>query len=252
MATPRLIGTHHHVANSIIGGESSGEDAGSGFAGVIQNFINDSGGDLELGDVVVLKTAGDRFIDLTTSLADVNVQGVVAASGPFADGDETPVLVAGYHAFVKVTGAVARGDYLQTDTAPGTASVAADPAAGTFARVVSDDAAGFAACVVFDRLLSVSSVVAFLDLSDVPATYAGASEKGVAVNVGETGLEFVDLVKNFVDLGDVPSAYTGFANKAVSVKGDESGLEFTAFPSGKVQVVISIASASVGGHSYSP
>lgn len=34
---------------------------------------------------------------------------------------------------------------------------------------------------------------AFIDLSDAPASYAGEGGKAVAVNVGETGLEFVDF-----------------------------------------------------------
>jgi len=34
---------------------------------------------------------------------------------------------------------------------------------------------------------------AFIDLSDVPASYAGEGGRAVAVNLGETGLEFVDF-----------------------------------------------------------
>lgn len=45
----------------------------------------------------------------------------------------------------------------------------------------------------------------FIELGDTPLTYSTYSGYGVAVNSGETGLEFVQLVNNLIDLNDTPS-----------------------------------------------
>lgn len=71
----------------------------------------------------------------------------------------------------------------------------------------------------------------FIDLNDVPASYAGASGKYVAVKADESGLEFVDAsmgggVDNFLDLTDTPNDYTSQRGKLVAVNGAENALEF--------------------------
>jgi hypothetical protein len=50
--------------------------------------------------------------------------------------------------------------------------------------------------------------ISFLDLTDTPNTYAGSGGKAVAVNVGETGLEFID----FPDPPDVFTALDKWIN----------------------------------------
>jgi hypothetical protein len=190
MTSPRLVGTHHHYLTNLVG---PGTTPGEAIFGLVKDFVNNQGSSLALGDVVKLDTSGaDRVVKATT-LGDVGVIGVVADVGPFANGDETPVLISGYHAAVKITGAVAAGDYLQASNTDGTAESIAIPAAGTFARATAAGAAGIVKAIIFDRTLAASSVVDFTDLGDVPATYAGAGSKAVAVNAGATGLEFVSF-----------------------------------------------------------
>jgi hypothetical protein len=149
------IGTHYHVNSALIGPDSSGGE--TGISGLVRNFINNSGGDLELGDVVGIDTSGDDFVTLTNTPADMSVIGVVSGNGPFTNGSAVPVLVNGYHGFVKITGAIARGDYLQASSTPGVAEAVSPPDLGAFARVIKDDSAGTAACIVFDRSLGAGS-----------------------------------------------------------------------------------------------
>jgi len=72
----------------------------------------------------------------------------------------------------------------------------------------------------------------FVELDDVPTSYAGSAGKAVIVNGTETGLLFTTIsglvggVNFFTDLADVPSSYAGEANKVVAVKSTEDGLEF--------------------------
>lgn len=78
-----------------------------------------------------------------------------------------------------------------------------------------------------------SGVTAFIELSDVPHSYAGGTGDLVAVNGTEDGLEFVAfpfIPADFIDLGDVPNSYTGAGGQAVAVNAGETGLEFVAFP----------------------
>jgi hypothetical protein len=68
---------------------------------------------------------------------------------------------------------------------------------------------------------------AFTDLTDVPAAYTGAAGKLVSVNVGESGLTFIDHGPTaFTGLSDVPGNYTGAGLKGVRVKTTADGLEF--------------------------
>lgn len=128
------------VGNTIIGvlppgGGGTGYTTGSG--PTIQPFINNTGGALEDGDVVVLDPTGIRLINTTTTPADILAIGVVRdvrAVGPFAAAAETPVMLLGSNATVKVTGAVAAGDYLQTSASAGEAeSAGVTMAEGSFA-----------------------------------------------------------------------------------------------------------------------
>lgn len=72
------------------------------------------------------------------------------------------------------------------------------------------------------------SVSTFPDLNDTPANYTGAAGKVVAVNAGETALEFVTAssVNEFTDLDDTPSSLSGQGLKAVRVNSGETALEF--------------------------
>lgn len=114
---------------------------------VIQNFINNSGGNLVDGDVVVLDTTGARRITTTVTPQDVDVLGVVRdfrSTGPFLNAAETPVLLLGNMTGVKVNGAVAVGDYLvTTNSATRAKSVASDETqAGIFGIAETVNAAG--------------------------------------------------------------------------------------------------------------
>ena len=83
--------------------------------------------------------------------------------------------------------------------------------------------------------------VTFLGLVDTPSSYTGEGGQFVAVNIGETALEFVDPpsgagVADFLSLTDTPSAYIGAGGYTVVVNVGETGLEFTLAPSGGVTV----------------
>ena len=102
--------------------------------------------------------------------------------------------------------------------------------------------------------------LAFLDLSDVPASYSGSAGLYLRVKATADGIEFVssdenaqDAIANllqagtgvtlsyddagnhltigtdlsFIQLGDAPSSYTGQAGKFIKVKSTEDGVEFT-------------------------
>jgi hypothetical protein len=65
-----------------------------------------------------------------------------------------------------------------------------------------------------------SNATAFTALTDVPSSYSGQGEKVVAVNSGETGLEFVDAATGgimsiplIVAVGDETTALTAGTNK---------------------------------------
>lgn len=70
--------------------------------------------------------------------------------------------------------------------------------------------------------------VDFVDLADVPNSYAGAGGYAVKVNATADGLEFVDetIPEAFTDLSDTPSDYTDQAGKVLEVNATEDGLEF--------------------------
>lgn len=67
----------------------------------------------------------------------------------------------------------------------------------------------------------------FLNLTDVPASYAGETLKLVRVNAGETALEFTAAVTTtFLALTDVPASYATHGDKTVMVNTGETALEF--------------------------
>lgn len=187
---PRLVGTHHHYLTNLVG---PGTTFGEAIYGLVKNFINNEGADLELGDVVKIDAAGDDFVEKTETLSDPLVVGVVASAGPIADGDPVAVLIMGYHSAVKVTGSVSRGDYLTASATDGTAETMTPGSIGAFARATREDDSGTVAAIVFEPELGGAPTLAFTDLSDVPSSYSGEAGKAVAVNGAETGLEFVDF-----------------------------------------------------------
>ena len=68
----------------------------------------------------------------------------------------------------------------------------------------------------------------FLALTDVPGTFTSHGNKVVAVNAGETALEFITNNPGaWTGLSDTPSVYTGQGLNVVRVNAGETGLEFT-------------------------
>jgi len=77
----------------------------------------------------------------------------------------------------------------------------------------------------------VGGVTTFLNLTDVPAAYAGAGGHKVKVNAGATALEFVaDPAPTFLALTDAPAAYAGAGEYKVKVNAGATALEFVADP----------------------
>lgn len=140
----QLVLTHaggRLVASTILGNVPPGSLVGP----TLQMFINNSGGALEDGDVVVLDPSGARLIDTTTTPAAPLSVGVVRdarSQGPFAIAAETPVLLLGNLAQLKVTGAVAAGDYLATSSSAGRAASNGSITTGAFAIAESANVSG--------------------------------------------------------------------------------------------------------------
>lgn len=86
----------------------------------------------------------------------------------------------------------------------------------------------------------------FLDLVDVPSTYAGQATKLVRVNAAGTALEFItapaQFTATFVSLTDVPASYSGAAGKTVRVNSGGTGLVFV--PSGPQWLAAKVLVAS--------
>ncbi len=102
--------------------------------------------------------------------------------------------------------------------------------AGTSGQVWTSDGDGRGAWAT-----ATGGASAFTDLSDVPAAYTGQAGKVVAVNSGETALEFIaggGGASAFTDLSDAPSAYTSQGGKYVRVNTGETGLEFATVSGG--------------------
>lgn len=76
-------------------------------------YINNSGGALAVGDVVVQDTSANDYVDTTVVEGDPDVAGVVIRGGA----DTEPVRVSSTGVVqVKVDGATARGDLLRSST----------------------------------------------------------------------------------------------------------------------------------------
>jgi len=87
------------------------------------------------------------------------------------------------------------------------------------------------------NVVGVSGSVAFLDLTDTPASFSGQGGKSVRVNSGANALEFVAPVDAFVDLSDVPVSYSAQAGLYLRVNATEDGLEFASSGGGGGDVV---------------
>lgn len=66
--------------------------------------------------------------------------------------------------------------------------------------------------------------VRFTQLNDVPQSYTGEGGRTVALNSGETALEFIDPA--FTKLEDAPASYSGQGGKLVGVNSGATALEF--------------------------
>lgn len=81
----------------------------------------------------------------------------------------------------------------------------------------------------------------FIDLTDVPKTYAGSELLYCQVNNEGTGLQFAPAsgsgITQFTELTDCPTSYVGQANKQVVVNATETGLEFINNGSGVTEFI---------------
>lgn len=74
----------------------------------------------------------------------------------------------------------------------------------------------------------------FVSLNDTPSSYSGEAGQIVAVNSGETGLEFIAPptgTSTFTGLTDTPASYAGAGGQFVKVNSGATGLEFVPSPS---------------------
>lgn len=78
--------------------------------------------------------------------------------------------------------------------------------------------------------LSGSSVAAFTDLTDVPGSFAGAGGQAVAVNVGETALEFIPFPSG--NLHETEDAVTATVTDVVTLSHNSSGTPSDGFGTG--------------------
>lgn len=72
--------------------------------------------------------------------------------------------------------------------------------------------------------LTATLVTAFLQLSDTPNTYAAQALKALRVNAAENAVEF--FTQALLLLSDFPNAYTGAALQALRVNAGENAVEF--------------------------
>lgn len=166
------------VGSRIVAGQITGViPPGVVIGPTIANFLNNSGGSLADGDVVVLDTtAGGRRIKTTTTAGDPLVIGVVRdvnSTGPFANGSETPVQLDGFVTTLNVTGSVASGDWLRTSTTVKLAAAVANGRAGVFARALSADVAGVVSAYVFGGDMTALAQIVTAKGDILAATAAG-------------------------------------------------------------------------------
>jgi hypothetical protein len=158
----QLIRTH--AGTRLVAGSITGIlPAGSVVHPTVVFFINNSGGSLSDGDVVILDTTTPRAIKTSTTPGDTEVIGVVRDAppqtvSPFAAGAETPVMLLGYHAAIDTDGVIADGDYLQVSSVAGSASSqGGTPTAGAFAQAQSVSAGGSSTVSAFVFGVALSS-----------------------------------------------------------------------------------------------
>lgn len=102
----------------------------------VGHYNNNTGSDLEYGDVVVLDSTGDKSITTTATPQDTRPVGVV--QGPIANGEVGLVAWSGDVPFIKVTAAVTRGYYAETSDEAGKATENPDPRVGSFGIYLTD------------------------------------------------------------------------------------------------------------------
>lgn len=206
---------------------------------VVAMFLNNSGGNLNDGDVVVLDPLQARSITTTGDEPDVYVLGAVRGSGPFADGEETPVLVLGYHPALKVVGAVASGDYLVSSaTTPRAVSVVIAAEAGVFATAATSaagpgngtvqawlypvvlGAGGGGGPVISDQTANTNGV---LDTFTLPSEFQTGTVR-VWLNglFQRPGVDFTVTAPDLVVMADPPAT----ADELVIVYGNEGSTPF--------------------------
>lgn len=99
---------------------------------------NDTGGEIQAGSPVVW--SGDRLADTTSTDDDEDVIGVFLDT--VEDGEQGRVRHTGYVDAVRVTGAVAVGEYLKCSTTSGRADATSTRSAGAFAVALTANASG--------------------------------------------------------------------------------------------------------------
>lgn len=92
----------------------------------LDNVLNNSGGVLVTGEVVIADTSADRGATTTTTGNDIRLMGVWV--GRTANSEYGRVLTSGI-GYVRTTGAVTRGDILTTSTTAGAATTHSGPIA---------------------------------------------------------------------------------------------------------------------------
>lgn len=120
----------------------------NGIGSLSKDYTNKSGGARELGDVVLIDTDNDEAFEVTATANSSLVLGVVAED--IANNESGKVIAGGYINEIKVTGATARGSYLQTSTSSAQAQSSATFDVGSFAIALSSTAgAGTVSALVF-------------------------------------------------------------------------------------------------------
>lgn len=176
---PRLVGTHHHYADNVIGPGFGGPSAP--VLGGVAYLTNSDAGTLAYGDVVVIDTAANSSVKKVSTNGDPNVIGVVADTGPYAIGALTPVLLFGYHAAVKVSGATARGDYLKGSGTSGKADPSGTAVTGVFGRALTTDVAGVVVAEVYEPAVGTGSGSGSSDPTYEEQTFDASGETDGAV-----------------------------------------------------------------------
>jgi hypothetical protein len=113
------------------------KDSGGTFQPVARGhqYTNKDASSVTAGQVVILDTANDSAVKLTTSANSTDVFGVVLIGGA-ADAEVT-IITEGFCPAVNVTGSTDNGDYLFTSTTSGKCDPSSSHGAGAFARAMT-------------------------------------------------------------------------------------------------------------------